>query len=75
MAHILPSQPAGKNASTDWLILVGGSRDEITVRAASICEEQIPAGSPNILTILRDENGEVVFRAPAQSIAYIRRRQ
>ncbi len=74
MAHILPSPQAEKDSSIEWLILVAGSQSEITVRAASVSEEQTSAGSP-LLTILRDEDGEVVFRAATTSIAYMRRHQ
>ena len=72
MAHILPSADPQKTADADWLVAVAG-KSEFTVQAASISDEIVAGGIS--LTILRNEGGEIVFRAPAQSIAYIRRRQ
>ncbi len=82
MAHILSGPHAGKSAEAGWQIAVAGREGEITVRAASLSNErasqtdtvhQVHSAGDLPLTILRDENGQVVFQAATQSIAYVRR--
>jgi len=77
MAHA-----TGPQASTKWQVLLAGTPGEMIVEAAAYSHEpaaqdgtahQVHPAGGMLLTTFRDGNGEIVFQAPAQSIAYIRR--
>ena len=81
VAHITTDTSTPANAQ--WIIAVAGHNDLISVEAATIDQHRAAenatfhsAGGSHgdvILTTLRDAAGEIVFQAPALSVAYIRR--
>ena len=61
-----------------WVLAVAGQEGQIVVEAATVEDRWAGGGSVHsagdvMLTYFLDADGKIVFRAPALSIAYLRR--
>jgi len=56
-----------------WVLAIAGRDEQVSVEAATITQHRAAGSDEVILTTLHDADGEIVFQAPALSVAYVRR--